>query len=313
MISVGEITVAETKVPDAELDHLVTRVTENAKSVDTLLKSFAALVGMIVLLKLLGNHDFSWNGMTFSVANDAILICSLLSVAHFFTAYRVVRSAHVLWKANDVEHGKAAFANVTETGSIFVRELVPRVDYRKGFLLSIYKMDWSDPSAWAAYGFAILLPCAIVPYDLSNLLRFFMFFAGAICITIFNWVVASAWIIALSELTQQSDAATYHLQLEAKQRKRHNNLKNLQYLTGLVIPIGIFIAYLLMVGLIPLFIAGAGFLLITRTASFLAHFHGFLAILGIIAYIIGILFICLSIILFFFIILVFFGTEGSGP
>lgn len=264
----------QTNTSDAALDHLVTRVTENTKSVDTLLKSFAAFAGVLVLLKLFGNHDFTWNGVTFSVANDAILVCALFTVAHWFTAYRVVRSAHALWKADDVARGKEAFAQITETGSLFVRELVPRVNHRKRFLVSIYKMDGSDPSAWAAYGFALLLPCAIAPFDLSNLVRFFLFFAGAICLMMSNWVVASAWIIALSELTLQPDVATYHVQLEAKRSKRR---KRMSMLTDLSITVFMF---LLVVCLVPLVIAGIGILLLNPVAGYLAQFRGFVAVLG---------------------------------
>lgn len=296
----------QTNASDAALDHLVTRVTENTKSVDTLLKSFAAFAGVLVLLKLFGNHDFTWNGITFSATNDAIFVCILFTVAHWFTAYRVVRSAHALWKANDVEHGKEAFAQVTETGSLFVRELVPRVDHRKRFLVSIYKMVWSDPSAWAAYGFALLLPCAIVPFDFSNLFRFFLLFAGAICLTLFNWVVASAWMIALSELTLQPDVATYHVQLEAKHNKRQKRMSMLTDLSILVL------MFLLVVCLTPLVIAGVGIVLLGPLSSFLVHFHGFVGILGRIIYALGILLICVSILLFFFLMLLISRKDVSG-
>lgn len=75
---------AKTKKADAELDRLVTRVIENAKSVDSLLKTSTTLVGIIVLLKLTGSRIFNWNSIELSIENYPILVFFLLSIAHFF-------------------------------------------------------------------------------------------------------------------------------------------------------------------------------------------------------------------------------------
>jgi hypothetical protein len=293
------------KRTDDELDHLVTRVIANEKSVDVLLTASTTLAGIIVLLKLTGGREFTWNTIQFSVEDYPLLIFSLLSVAHFFTAYRIVLSTHALWKANSPGHGRTAFREVTATGGIFVRELVPRVERRKN--LWMYKVKLSDPSAWAAYGGALLLPFAIVPFDLSNLFRFYAFFAGALFITLLNWLIGSIWVVSLSELTQKYDEAWYHQRLEASHLRFSFQIDrylvrlvgvSCRFLTGLVISI-------------PLF-AILGVLFITRTAGFLERFHGFLAIIGEIVYVIGILLIPLSIIGFFLLLIFIYLTALDG-
>ena len=196
------------------LNHKQKMVIEGAKWADQILTGSASLAGFIVLLKILSTDTLQWNGITFSV-NNVWIIFFLLTVAHYYAAYLLNRSICLFWRENKsekaVEQGTLVFEQVTETGGIFLRGLVPRTEHAKVGYIDMYLMSSIDPSTPVSYGAALLLIFAMVPWNFSNLLLFFLLLAASIIIIIANWTIAGGWIISLSLLTIEPNKAT-HLQ-----------------------------------------------------------------------------------------------------
>ena len=100
-----------------------------------------------------------------------------------------VRSIHALWKADNQEDCRTAFNKVTSSGGLFVRGLMPRVRIVHG----VYQMSWSDPSTLISHLAALLIIPAVVPFDVSNRLRFLLYLGTSLILMVFNWIVGSNW------------------------------------------------------------------------------------------------------------------------
>jgi hypothetical protein len=192
---------------------------ENARWLDKVLAAGTSLAGLIVLLKLTGATEFEWNSAKLST-DSAWVVFVLFSVAHLYTAWLFIRSLNVLWAEDTLETSKQVFDEVTSTGGIFVRGLLPRTYYAKNRLgMYIYEMKSDDPSTWVTYGAAAVLIGAITPFDISNLNTFLILLTASFFIAYFNWMVGANWIVALSELTIDHNKSRYHSQiLEETQR-----------------------------------------------------------------------------------------------
>lgn len=196
------------------LNHKQKMVIEDAKWVDNILTAGTALAGIIVVLKILSINTVVWNGITVSLSN-AWVIFLLLAIAHIYTAnFLLGRSICLLWRENlpmnSAEQGKAVFEKVTETGGIFMHGMVPRTKRIKmPFGGYQYLMSSYDPTTPISYGAGLLLIAAMVPWNFSNLLLFFLLLAGSILIVVVNWLTAGAWAVALSELIIEPRNATF--------------------------------------------------------------------------------------------------------
>jgi len=188
-----------------ELNHYQKAVVENAKWVDAVLLSGVALGGILIIAKTIGADEFDLHDLEISVDN-AWIIFSIITSAHFYTSWLLNREILRLWETHSDEKCMAVFNEVRATGGIFVRGLSPRTNRIKStFGIQIYEMRLDDPSTWAAHIFAVLLIAAIVPFDLSNPSYFFLILLVAIIITIINWIIGSLWIVPLSELAISHD------------------------------------------------------------------------------------------------------------
>jgi hypothetical protein len=202
-------------------DHRVKRVIENAKWVDKILMVGTLAAGMIVLFKLLNLLNIinittidigSLKNLPITNGWLFFVIFLLLTFAHYWTGILLLsHSLHKLWQANSSELSEYAFNEVTTTGGIFVRGLIPRIEN----VGVIYLIDMRDPSAWAAHAAALALIFAIVPWYFAP--PFFILLVLAIVLMFVNWMIGSNWIILLSELKVEHDKAGAHMRIERMQ------------------------------------------------------------------------------------------------
>jgi hypothetical protein len=194
------------------LDHRQKMVIEDAKWVDKILTVGAGLAGIIVVAKILSINTLAWNGITVSLTNAWIIFVPL-TIAHIYTAnFPLSRSICLLWRenlwVNSAEQGRAVFEKVTEAGGIFMHGLVPRTKRVKMFGFYQYFMSSYDPTTPISYGAGLLLILAIVPWNFSNRVLFFLLLAGSIVIVVVNWLIAGGWAVSLSQLTIEPSKAT---------------------------------------------------------------------------------------------------------
>lgn len=183
-----------------ELDHYQKAVIENAKWIDGVLLSGITLAGIIVAAKLIGTPEFEFQTLKFSI-NYAWAVFSILTVIHFYTAWLLNREIFRVWTIHPAEKCLVTFQEITATGGVFVRGLIPRTKRVKTiFGIQIYEMRLDDPSTWATHLLAVILLTAIVPFDVSNPSFFGTMLLVALFITILNWFIGSMWLVPLSEL-----------------------------------------------------------------------------------------------------------------
>jgi hypothetical protein len=198
----------ENNMPEDKSNHFQEAVVNNSNWVNKVLIAGEVLAGTIILLKLTGKTTFKWGDVEINT-DKAWIIFLLFSLAHVYTAWLFIKSIHELWKTHNQEECQTTFNKVISSGGLFVRGLIPRTKKIRG----IYQMTWSDPSTMISHLAALLLIPAIIPFDVSNRLRFILYIVTALIVMVFNWIVGSNWAIALSQLTVDRSQALYHLKL----------------------------------------------------------------------------------------------------
>jgi hypothetical protein len=185
-------------------------VIENSKWVDRVLWTQAAVGLTVVIGKFMGVTEFEWQHVKFNVST-AWFVFLLLTIAHLYASLLLIKSLRRFWDCSDAHSRRALFAKITATGGIFVRGLVARTEY-DGTLFVRYRMSPSDPSAWAALMGSAFLVASIIPFSLSKSMWWMLLVAFAI--TQVNWSIGSHWVIALSDLTNNS--SVYFPQVEGR-------------------------------------------------------------------------------------------------
>ncbi len=209
---------------------------ENIKWLDRVLTSGSSLAGIVVLLKLLGFAEFQWVGIKFTPASAWIIgyawvLFCLFTIAHYYVASLAINSLHKLWLNSSVEESERTFSQVTRTGNIFVRGLLPRTKhFRTAIGLYLYEMRIDDPTAWVSYLSSVLLMLAMVPFDLSNIGTFAIISVLAAYAVVMNWLIGSNWIVALSELVIPRHKSVYHARRE--QRRSDQRLLKMEGVAG---------------------------------------------------------------------------------
>lgn len=193
------------------VDRLSEGVIENSKWVNIVLTTAITLAGAIVLLKFTGVDQFEWFDVNFAT-DQAWFVFILLTIAHIYTSWLLEKSTYSLWRARSPEANKNTFHKIVTTGGVFVRGLVPRTKYKVSKLrLFVYQMRSNDPTTWLVYFLALLFVLAVVPFNFNNFYLVFFFVTIALSLLLVNWVVASRWIVALSELTLDIDKSQFLL------------------------------------------------------------------------------------------------------
>jgi hypothetical protein len=103
----------------------------------------------------------------------------------------------------------SAFNEITNTGNIIVRGLIPHmeiVEIRPGVYVVPMRID--DVSTWGAYGSVLLLPIAVIPFHIDNVISFMRLISLSIVVTYINWKIGTLWVVALSRLTIPLDSVS---------------------------------------------------------------------------------------------------------
>lgn len=246
---------------ETELDYYQKAVVENGKWVDGVLISGAVLAGVVVMTKLIGTTEFEIQNVKFPV-EYAWAVFTVFSGVHFYTAWLLNRATFRLWNTHSTEKCLATFQEVTTTGGVFVRGLIPRTRLMKTtWGIKIYEMRLDDPSTWATHALALLLIAGIVPFDVSDPRRFWGFLFLAVVISAANWFIGSMWLVPLSELAIPHKESTILAGQAARSRANpvvKDTSSNFPVLFKGIVPL--FSAVLTMAGalLVPICVFAAG-------------------------------------------------------
>ncbi|ESA35946.1 hypothetical protein N836_09510 [Leptolyngbya sp. Heron Island J] len=173
-----------------------------ASRVNSILTTGFALVGLILLIKILG---ITANFEIFEVelpVKQAWLAFLLLTGAHFWTASNLVSSADFLYESLSAYECNEVFKKIRRTGGLFFEGLKARkLAPNKRTIV----MDAGDRTTKVAIAGSILLVLAIIPFEFQTLANFLAFMFVAIEIAFINWVIGSKWVYALSKLAWKRD------------------------------------------------------------------------------------------------------------
>lgn len=129
------------------------------------------------------------------------LLFSIFTLAHAYTTFLFIKAVRKYWNLEGSMECSNLFEELTGTGGIFMRGLVPRL-LEGG---RIARMSNTDISSWMSHIGGILLFFAIVPYEL----KISLLTLTGLLITYINWIIGSQWAIALSELAIAKERAFY--------------------------------------------------------------------------------------------------------
>ena len=181
----------------------------NMKWVNRVLVTGTTVIGMIVLLKLTGATSYNWNDVRIST-DDSWLIALALTISNFYASFLFFNS---IWKLSESKHhdtNRSVFNDLSTTGGLFVRGLIPRLQSRTTISkVHVYKMDMHDPTTWLALGSAILIPLAIIPFSWNGTQEFLRHVILAFTLLWINWKIGATWIIALSRLAISEGESRY--------------------------------------------------------------------------------------------------------
>jgi hypothetical protein len=189
-----------------ELQYIIRAVYENMRWLNNTFLIFYIFAIVIIILKINGVESPLVNALT---ANSYLVVLTF-SVVHFYVTWLLISSIYTLWRTKSFDICLQTFREITVTGNILVRGLIPRTEtLGRTRTFTFYRMRHEDPSAWVALLSAIIIIATVVPFHIGNFIVFIVLVALSGILLVINWVIGSNWIVALSELSIPQDKSLY--------------------------------------------------------------------------------------------------------
>lgn len=186
-----------------KLDLVEDAVVNNSKSIDTVLWTFFVLEFAFVYLKLTKKEVFSWGGVEVVTTEGwRVIFFALLTVAHWYTTWRLLQSVKRFLEMSGSEERERAFLRVTSSGGLFTRGMLPRT-------MGKWNINWIkglDLTRFPSYLAALGIVAAIVPFHPHGCTTLITYWSVALLIMIINWLIGSKWAVTLSGLTNTVNA-----------------------------------------------------------------------------------------------------------
>lgn len=208
----------ETADPEQKA-RLIKAVLSNAHWVNNCLVSGVSFCFAVVVIKATSGSSFKVPLTDVKVDTSLAWLCVLgFTIAHIYSRIIFVSSCRDLYNdaINDegtivrnetkVDDCRKAFKELSCTGPLFFRGLIPRLPAHEGS--NYVKISYSDPTAFLAYGAAIMLMAAVIPFREQEFWNYIFcsFMAGILLWT--NWRVGAAWVTAASDLACRESKST---------------------------------------------------------------------------------------------------------
>jgi hypothetical protein len=182
-----------------EESHDSQAVLANVAWLDRLVWSAIILSAGVLAASFAGFQELNWTNIHIRFTQAWILFV-LLTIGHLYVTILTCVSISRLFHQATAPDRARVFRQVAATGGLLVRGLLPRVTRRRlAGGVYLYPMSVSDPSSWAAGLVAILMLVACARSGIGGSGRLVSWLWGAACAAC-NWLIASYWIIGLSEL-----------------------------------------------------------------------------------------------------------------
>ncbi len=200
------------------MNPLTENLLSTASWVNDLLLGGAALALAIVVLKLLGRHEFETHDIRLST-RQSWLPFALMTGGHAYLAVLLIRAAYKI-HFDEPSSAKPAWESLVNSGPLFFRGLLPRVDAVQRAIpgdleVTVIRMDHLDPTTWLAHVGAVLLFFAISTLRRSRWSVRFGTTAAAVLLVVTNWIIGGYEIVAVSQLARGGTQSSFFDDLRA--------------------------------------------------------------------------------------------------
>jgi hypothetical protein len=131
-------------------------------------------------------------------------------MANIYVTCLLMSSLRSLYQSGDRGTCRALFHELTTSGGLFFRGLIPRTESHTALTgVRVYKMDWRDPTTWLALAAGVVLVLVVIPFSSMPRPVLFRYMLLGLSLLWINWKFAATWIILLSRLAIVEGESAY--------------------------------------------------------------------------------------------------------